>query len=99
MSLADLIIAAPITAALGRDGEPLVTPVTVSGWEHEGESVKAAVTFGPYMERVEVDAILVSINGGEPEALQATIDGGTFTLPAGMEWEYTLTISTTIGQN
>lgn len=92
------ILTEHVTARLGRDGEPISAPVAVSSWEEDGESMRSTVRFGPFMDRVTVDAVLVSFGDSEPEALRATRDGGEFTLPAGMEWEYTLTLSASTRQ-
>lgn len=98
MSLADILTQHEVTCRLGRDGKPVSAPVRVGGWSTVDGARRAMVTFGPFMDKVTVDAVLVSFDGGEPESLRATRDGGVFTLPAGMEWEYTLTLSATARQ-
>lgn len=98
MSLADILSQHEVTCRLGRDGEAISAPVRVSGWVDVDGARRAVVSFGPFMQRVTVDSVLVSFDGGEPEVLRATADGSEFTLPAGMEWEYTLTLSASARQ-
>ncbi len=98
MSLADILSQHEVTCRLGRGGEAISAPVRVSGWTDAGGNRQAVVTFGPYMDRVALDSVLVSFDGGEPEVLRATRDGGGFTIPAGMEWEYTLTLGASAQQ-
>lgn len=98
MSLADILSQHEVTCRLGFDGAAISAPVKVGAWSDAGGKRQAVVKFGPFMDRVTVDAVLVSFDGGAPETLRATRDGGEFTLPAGMEWEYTLTLGASVRQ-
>lgn len=98
MTLARILSQHQVSLRLGLGGAPVTSEVPVVRWEDKGGQMRATVSFGPFMDRVTVDSVWVSFDGGEPERLDAAAGGAEFTLPAGMEWEYTLTLSTSTRQ-
>lgn len=86
-----------VTASLTRGGAAISEPVTIRQWEDADGVMRATASFGPYVDPVVLDGVLVEV-AGDAKQMRALKSGGVFTLPAGMAWDYVLTLSASIEQ-
>lgn len=93
-SIAELIANADTHVVLGLRSAAQTAPVVVQRWSRGDGDLRTSVTFGPYPQRVDADAILVHINGGPADVVPLH---GRMTLPAGVTFTYDLTLSVRAG--
>lgn len=87
--LTHLLAKAHTQASLVLDGSGVVERTDVTDWDHDGNTVRSAIRFGPYMTRVQADAIRVEVDG-VTETIRFT---ETLTIPAGVVFVYDLSVT------